>query len=149
MSTQHSLGNDQYPKTITEANSVLSSHKFDATYKSSNSNNNKKSEGNNKGNTQDSSKSDKQGEELNLSFAQMEGKCYCCGKGGHKSPQCRHKDKPKDQWAINKAKTNEGAVLIQTSDGAVLLQLPPLLPTATTVHLVGLGPTFNSFRIRI
>ena len=33
LSTLHSLGNDdQYPKTITEANSVLSSHKFDATY---------------------------------------------------------------------------------------------------------------------
>jgi hypothetical protein len=30
--------------------------------------------------------------------------CYCCGKLGHKSPNCRSKDKtPKDEWAINKA----------------------------------------------
>jgi hypothetical protein len=35
----------------------------------------------------------------------MEGKCYCCGKAGHKSPVCRLKDKiKKDEWAINKAK---------------------------------------------
>ena len=33
----------------------------------------------------------------------MEGKCYCCGKAGHKSPSCRDKDKPKAEWAINKA----------------------------------------------
>ena len=39
-----------------------------------------------------------------LSFAQMEGKCYCCGKPGHKSPDCNKKDKiPKDEWAIKKS----------------------------------------------
>ena len=32
----------------------------------------------------------------------LEGKCYCCGKSGHKSPQCRCKNKPKDKWFINK-----------------------------------------------
>ena len=32
----------------------------------------------------------------------MDGKCYCCGKAGHKSPQCEFKDKPKNEWAINK-----------------------------------------------
>ena len=40
---------------------------------------------------------------MNLSFAQLEGKCYCCGKAGHKSPTCRDKGKPKEEWAINKA----------------------------------------------
>ena len=34
----------------------------------------------------------------------MEGRCYCCGKAGHKSPKCRLKDStPKDKWAINMA----------------------------------------------
>jgi hypothetical protein len=36
----------------------------------------------------------------------MEGKCYCCGKPGHKLPDCRHKNKPKNEWAINKAEIN-------------------------------------------
>jgi hypothetical protein len=36
-----------------------------------------------------------------LSFAQMEGKWYWCGKPGHRSPDCRQKDKiPKDEWVI-------------------------------------------------
>jgi hypothetical protein len=37
----------------------------------------------------------------------MEGKCYCCGKPGHKSPSCCHKSKPRDEWAINKAEINQ------------------------------------------
>ena len=38
-----------------------------------------------------------------LLFAQLEGRCYCCVKAGHKSPQCYQKDKiQKDEWAINK-----------------------------------------------
>ena len=33
----------------------------------------------------------------------MKGKCYCCGKTGHKSSQCHHKEKTKrEDWAINK-----------------------------------------------
>jgi hypothetical protein len=32
----------------------------------------------------------------------MEGKCYCCRKAEHKSPQCHFKNKPKAEWAINK-----------------------------------------------
>ena len=29
-------------------------------------------------------------------------RCYCCGKVGHKSPQCWYKDRPKSEWVINK-----------------------------------------------
>jgi hypothetical protein len=35
LSTQQSLSNDQYPRTITNANNVLSNHPFDS-FKSSN-----------------------------------------------------------------------------------------------------------------
>jgi hypothetical protein len=87
------LGNDQYTKSITDANSVLSNHKFDTT---------KQNYKNHQKHYQDQTKQEQEPEKINLSFAQMEGKCYCCGKPGHKSPQCRFKDKPKSEWAINK-----------------------------------------------
>lgn len=86
LNTQQSLGNNQYPTTITEANNVLSIHKFDAAIKEQVSRHQKIS--NNV-------------EPINLTFTQIKGKCYCCGKPGHRSPQCRFKSKPKIEWAIN------------------------------------------------
>jgi hypothetical protein len=38
LNTQQSLGNDQYPNSITKANNVLSNHRFDTNPKSSNAN---------------------------------------------------------------------------------------------------------------
>jgi hypothetical protein len=33
---------------------------------------------------------------------QLEERCYCCGKPGHKLPDCNKKDKiPQNEWAIN------------------------------------------------
>ena len=90
--TQMSLGQNQYPKTITEANNVLSNHRFD-------------SGSSKKGKSSDDE--DDKAEAPSLSFAQLEGKCYCCGKPGHKSPSCRHKNRPKEEWAINKVTTND------------------------------------------
>jgi len=40
-------------------------------------------------------------------FCSSGRKCYCCGKGGQKSPQCFHKNRPKEEWSINKAKSEE------------------------------------------
>jgi len=94
---QKSLGNDQYPKTNVEANNLLSNHLFDVMT-------NKK---NVKVSHQESTKDKKGKESPKITFAQMEGKCYCCGKGGHKSSQCRHKNRPKEEWTINKAKSEE------------------------------------------
>ena len=31
-------------------------------------------------------------EPLLLTFTQIEGRCHCCGKHGHKSPQCKLKE---------------------------------------------------------
>ena len=103
LNTQQSLGNDQYPKSITESNNVLSNHRFDVTNKSVY----KKPGDNDKERKQkDAGRED---EDVNLSFAQLEGKCYCCGKAGHKSPSCRDKNKPKEEWAINKAQSHAQA----------------------------------------
>lgn len=101
LNTQQSLGNDQYPKTITESNNVLSNHKFDAMANKTAGKKNNASDGSK--NKEKKDEETKEDEDVNLSFAQMEGKCYCCGKAGHKSPSCRDKGKPKEEWAINKA----------------------------------------------
>ena len=80
---QQSLNNDQCPKTITDANNVLSNHPFD-NYKSTKRTKAKRY------NRDDDEKSEpednKDEEEITLSFAQLEGKCCCCGKPGHRCP---------------------------------------------------------------
>ena len=48
-------------------------------------------------------------EQCEATFAQFEGKCWCCGKPGHKSPQCSEKNKPKKEWAMHKTKEMQHA----------------------------------------
>ena len=94
LNLQNSFGNNQYPKNITEANNILNNHKFDGCYtisKQTQKSQNFKKE-------QDVEENE---DNLSLTFTQIEGKCYCCGKSGHKLPQCRFKNKPKTEWFIN------------------------------------------------
>jgi hypothetical protein len=77
LQTQYSLGNNQYPQTITDANQVLSNHKFDNAGKGKHST--MKNESINENTVE---------ENPELSFSQLDGKCYCCGKSGHKLPNC-------------------------------------------------------------
>jgi hypothetical protein len=98
LNTQQSLGNNQYPTSITEANNVLSNHRFD------NANNRATSDKGKKDKEEKDGKETTPEEAPELSFAQLEGKCYCCGKGGHMSNNCRYKNKPKPEWVINKMK---------------------------------------------
>ena len=95
LSSQYSLKNDQYPRTLVATNNVLSNHRFD-----------KSSKGKFQKKTDHSEKDKDKVEESNpeLSFAQMEGVCYCCGKAGHRSNKCQYRDKPKEEWHINKVK---------------------------------------------
>jgi hypothetical protein len=96
LNSQKSLGNDQYPRSIVETNNVLSNHKFDAT---------KVKKPDHKHHNKSKPKEDTDEEEVTpLSFEQMEGKCYYCGKPGHKSLEYRSKEKiPREEWAINKS----------------------------------------------
>ena len=103
---QYSLKNDQYPKTITDAVHVLNQHKYD----NSNELRNRRKHNDD----DDKNNGENKNEILSLSFAQLEGRCYCCGKLGHKSPQCRHKDRNKSEWAINKIKNEEKISFLQS-----------------------------------
>ena len=82
-----------------ESNSVLSTHRFDYSKEGGHQNNNTR--GKDKDN--ETTESNNNDERPTLFFAQLEGKCYCCGKAGHKSPDCYKKNKTlREEWAINK-----------------------------------------------
>ena len=47
-------------------------------------------------------------EELELSFAQLQNACYCCGKKGHSADKCYKRDSiPKEEWYINRLQKQE------------------------------------------
>ena len=79
LNTQQSLGNDQYPKSITESNNVLNNHRFEVTNKP---NSHKKPGDHNKEREQKDAGKEDVG--VTLSFALLEGKCYSCRRAGHK-----------------------------------------------------------------
>ncbi len=131
LNTQQLLGNNQYPNSINESNDVLSSHKFAVPMASG-----KKNQSENRG--KDHQGKEKEEEDVNLSFAQFEGKYYCCGKAGHKLPLCRYKDKPKDEWAINKAQQShaqaaglDSSTVASTNSSPTASQCLPLTVEAT------------------
>ena len=72
LTTQKTLKNDQYPKTITDASDVLSCHKFDQASRRK-TNNNKRNDPNKRKDPKDDVKPD---ETPSMSFAQLEGRCY-------------------------------------------------------------------------
>jgi len=70
LKTQQSLGDNQCPMTVTEADNILSSHRSDSPCKPQ------------------KREAEEGGEESpTLSFSQSGGKCHCCGKAGHMSPR--------------------------------------------------------------
>ena len=126
LNTDQSIGNDQYSKSITKSNNVLSNHWFDITNKP---NSHKKPGDRNKDREQkDAVKKD---EDVNLSFAQLEGKCYCCKRAGPKAPSCQDRNKPKEEWATNKAQQShaQAQALHWTR-----IQLPLLIPATHRHH---------------
>ena len=117
LNTQQSLNNDQYPKTVVGANNVLSSHQFDNIKSKTRPSPSNKDRENNNSRDEKNTSDTKEEEEITLSFHQLEGKCYCCGKPGHRSPDCRNKNKiPREEWAINK--TTEKVSHLQASENA-------------------------------
>ena len=87
---QFSMGNNhQYPKTIKAATDILSNHKHD------NGNNpNKKTSWLKPNKDKADNASKNTNETKGTSFAQnnKDKTCYCCGKKGHISPECKEKN---------------------------------------------------------
>lgn len=143
LASQMALKNGQYPDTIAAAIAVLSEHPFDAAYLE----NRKKKKERDRYNDKEPPKKtkDKDDEQvalpLEMTFAQLEGACYCCGKKGHKSPQCKLKDKiAKPDWAINK--TSEAAFNQKTQartnpDGAVTTTTTPPIQQSMAATTTG------------
>ena len=105
-----SLGKNAHPENITGTTAVLGHHSYDV---KKTQQERKKKKGN------DNNNNDKD-DPVVLSFAQLEGRCWCCGKTNHKSDKCRLREKiPKKEWAINKLKAEENpqshAQLAETS----------------------------------
>ena len=98
LNQQKSFGNDQFPKTIIEASEVLSDHNYEKNKARNNLHRQIKQE----------QIKDENNEDFvtpTLSFAQIEVRCFCCGKKGHRSNQCKLRDTiPRDKWAIAKTK---------------------------------------------
>ena len=98
LESQHSLGNDQYPKTLVDAQSVLQNTPIDKEYKQK-----KKKKHDQK--PEAKSQNNESEDTPKLSFAQLKQSCWCCGASNHKLGDCPHRhSKDKSKWHINKAK---------------------------------------------
>ena len=69
---------------MVEANNVLSTHRHGDTRE--NKKDLRKNDKYERNKDKDKQENDKNDEPLVLSFVQLEGKCCCCGKSGHRSP---------------------------------------------------------------
>jgi len=97
---------------VADSNNVLSNHRFDNTQQRKQKRGETSSDDDDNNNDNTYKKEDNNADTPTLSFAQLEGKCYCCGKPGHKSPDCRKKAViPRDEWAINKAQAHTNVSL--------------------------------------
>src|SRR5210317_601383 len=118
--TQYRLDNDQYPKTMLKATTVLTGHKWDDKYyqvkKSKKGNNNNTNENGNRGNNNSSDNTNdnnsiknEKNEEEGTNLHQKDRSditCFCCGKKGHFSNKCpKQDDIDKKDWAIKQGLT--------------------------------------------
>ena len=93
------LNQQKSPNTIIETSEILSNHLNESNFNLRN-----QSHANNNVNNNDSVEANMKIQTTpTLSFAQLETRCYCCGRKGQKSPQCKHQNTiPKSERTITK-----------------------------------------------
>jgi hypothetical protein len=110
LTTQFSMGTNQYPKGIMAAVDILTNHRFD---KKEPKNNNQRTRNRSNNNTTLTITTQSS---LNQE-ALKKATCYCCGKKGHYSNKCPEKDKrSKDEWAVKNAMMHAQAELEKESE---------------------------------
>ena len=96
LTSQYSMNNNQYLKTIRAASDILAYHKHDAKPVRQNRSGQAKKD--------DEGGTGRANNETSLAQSGKKKFCYCCGKEGHLSPDCPKKDDiPRNEWAIRKA----------------------------------------------
>jgi hypothetical protein len=109
LTTQFSMGTNQYPKDKMAAVDILTNHRFDKRDPKNNNQRNKDRNDNNTAWTITTQSSFNQ-------EALKKATCYCCKKG-HYSNKCPEKDKcSKDEWAVKKAMMHAQAESEKESD---------------------------------
>ena len=102
--SQYSLGNNQYPGTLTLASDALTNHQWDETYAADQKRRREQRQRDKRTGTEQGEEQPKP-DETGSSFKQQSNDiiCYCCGKKGHISPDCPQKDTiPRSQWKAAK-----------------------------------------------
>jgi hypothetical protein len=130
--SQFSLGNNQYPKTIMTACDALSNHKIDERFY----NNMMKRKNNERQPTERSSSENDDQSQANKSFAQPKSAmiCYCCGKEGHPSTQCEQRSViPREEWYIKQAIQNLQEIDNEPNDELIdNVETVPTTPSSST-----------------
>jgi hypothetical protein len=74
-----------------------------------------------------------------MTFAQIEGTCFCCGKTGHKSTECKQRLKiALADWAINKTTATalnlhqKLTIKAQAAASTPAVEPPPVVAAMTT-----------------
>ena len=133
LETQHSLGNDQYPKSLVDAYTVLGNHSFDQEYYKAKEKRNQKAAARKESSSSPKEENKDSAAKLSMSFSQLKKKnvCYCCGKT-HALSDCPIKNTtPKQEWHINKLKQSKTvAAYNQIVDEIKSVIFPNTAPTA-------------------